>query len=189
MTPWREYIRKLCPKRKYSDVMYYLEGRLDPDGLGTILIRTQDGNYDYRFYDVDAVKAFIDEPKTTKLENAIRRETIQRLYKIAFAPEAFGDTFSPGIVAAAMSMSIVDIFRKRIDSKLNITKRQVKHLSWDFRFNPTIADLLKRAKTKTICEKRVNAENIDNSNPTCQECYLFMREHHVRMRQKEIQSE
>lgn len=51
----------------------------------------------------------------------------------------------------------------------------MKHIAWDHgAIDDAINDLFgmtpKQSTTKTLCNKRVNTANIDNNDPTCQQC-------------------
>jgi hypothetical protein len=102
---WDDILKKL----KLVDV----EAKLETEQAGVVNVKTENKTYNFHFYNAEAVRVFMEIPKTPELERAIKEEALKRLTDFMPSSGDFSLNTREEMAAASTATASLEVSGKR----------------------------------------------------------------------------
>ena len=101
---WKDLVSKI----KLVDI----NAKLESEQVGVVNVKVEDKSQHFHFHDPEAVKAFMEAPKTLELERAIHINSTARLENVVASPLGLSGTTRAEMAAASTATASLDVVKK-----------------------------------------------------------------------------
>jgi len=103
---WKDVVSKF----RLADI----DAKLESDQVGVVNVKAEDKSQHFHFHfnNPEAVKAFMEAPKTDELERAIHKNSTARLENVVASPGGLSDTTRAEMAAASTATASLDVVKK-----------------------------------------------------------------------------
>ena len=101
---WKDVVSKI----RLVDI----NAKLESEQVGVVNVKVEDKSQHFHFYDPEAVKAFMEAPKTPELERAIHMNSTARLKNVVASPLGLSGTTRTEMAASSTATASLDVVKK-----------------------------------------------------------------------------